>query len=217
MGKTSDYESETSRSNTPVVASISPRQEDSGATQAPSTMPIKREVTKVEDEEEDQGADLFNATADAEDIDDKAGVKAAVMSGLLSAGVKDEEDRMAEETARMERQEEVKRKQLLAKEAEELNITQRYERLQKLLGKSKFYTDFLLNKMKGHEAAMELKKQTNEARAKKRAEKEAAASSVEKRRTGRNKDDEEVAPKQSAKRGRKSKADEEPSSKKRKT
>jgi len=215
--KTSDYESETSRSNTPVVASISPRQEDSGATQAPSTMPIKREVTKVEDEEEDQGADLFNATADAEDIDDKAGVKAAVMSGLLSAGVKDEEDRMAEETARMERQEEVKRKQLLAKEAEELNITQRYERLQKLLGKSKFYTDFLLNKMKGHEAAMELKKQTNEARAKKRAEKEAASSSVEKRRTGRNKDDEEVAPKQSAKRGRKSKADEEPSSKKRKT
>merc|ERR1719312_1790913 len=172
----------------------------------------------VEDEEDDQGADLFNATADAEDIDDKAGVKAAVMSGLLSAGVKDEEDRMAEETARMERQEEIKRKQLLAKEAEELSITQRYERLQKLLGKSKFYTDFLLNKMKGHEAAMELKKQTNEARAKNRAEKEAAATSVEKRRTGRNKEqDEEVTQKQPAKRGRKSKADEEPPSKKKKS
>ena len=211
--KTSDYESESSRSNTPVVANTSVKQEDSGETLVP-----KREVMNVEDEEDDQGADLFNATADAEDIDDKAGVKAAVMSGLLSAGVKDEEDRMAEETARMERQEEIKRKQLLAKEAEELSITQRYERLQKLLGKSKFYTDFLLNKMKGHEAAMELKKQTNEARAKKRAEKEAAATSVEKRRTGRNKEqDEEVTQKQPAKRGRKSKADEEPPSKKKKS
>merc|ERR1719477_336859 len=71
--------------------------------------------------------------------------------------------------------------------------------------------------MKGHEAAMELKKQTNEARAKKRAEKEAAATSVEKRRTGRNKEqDEEVTQKQPAKRGRKSKADEEPPSKKKK-
>jgi len=211
--KTSDYESESSRSNTPVVANTSVKQEDSGETLVP-----KREVTNVADEEDDQGADLFNATADAEDIDDKAGVKAAVMSGLLSAGVKDEEDRMAEETARMERQEEIKRKQLLAKEAEELSITQRYERLQKLLGKSKFYTDFLLNKMKGHEAAMELKKQTNEARAKKRAEKEAAATSVEKRRTGRNKEqDEEVTQKQPAKRGRKSKADEEPPSKKKKS
>merc|ERR1712142_850174 len=89
--------------------------------------------------------------------------------------------------------------------------------LQKLLGKSKFYTDFLLNKMKGHEAAMELKKQTNEARAKKRAEKDAAAVGIEKRRTGRNKEQEEEAcEKSSNKRGRKSKAEEEPSSKKRK-
>merc|ERR1719312_458851 len=65
---------------------------------------------------------------------------------------------------------------------------------------------------------MELKKQTNEARAKNRAEKEAAATSVEKRRTGRNKEqDEEVTQKQPAKRGRKSKADEEPPSKKKKS
>merc|ERR1719318_607333 len=103
----------------------------------------------------------------------------------------------------MERQEEVKRKQELAKEAEELSVQQRYDRLQKLLGKSKFYTDFLLNKMKGHEAAMELKKQTNEARAKRRA--------------GRNKEQEEVVEKPSAKRGRRSKADGEPAGKKMKT
>jgi len=216
--KTSDYESESSRSNTPTVANISPKQEEVGKPKVLNETVVKREVNVAEEEDEDQGADLFNATADAEDIDDKAGVKAAIMSGLLSAEVKDEEDRMAEETARMERQEEVKRKQLMAKEAEELSVHQRYERLQKLLGKSKFYTDFLLNKMKGHEAAMELKKQTNEARAKKRAEKEAAAVGIEKRRTGRNKgQEEEVCEKQTAKRGRKSKAEEEPSSKKRKT
>merc|ERR1711915_532375 len=122
---------------------------------------VKREVIKEEDEDmEGQGADLFNMSVDAEEIDDKAGVQAAIMSGLLSAEVKDEEERIAAETAR----------------------------LQKLLGKSKFYTDFLLKKMQGHEAAMELKKQTNEVRAKKRAEKEAAAVSNEKRRTGRNKE-----------------------------
>jgi len=214
--KTSDYESESSRSTTPVVNNISPKQE--AVEKSPIESSVKREVKSEEDEEDDQGADLFNATADKEEIDDKAGVKAAIMSGLLSADVKDEEERMAEETARMERQEEVKRKQLVAKEAEELNKQQRYERLQKLLGKSKFYTDFLLNKMKGHEAAMELKKQTNEARAKKRAEKESAAAGVEKRRTGRNKDqEEEEVVQKSSKRGRKSRAEEEPSSKKRKT
>merc|ERR1719186_711283 len=123
---------------------------------------------------------------------------------------------MKAETLRMERQEEVKRKQEMAKEAEELSVKQRYERLQKLLGKSQFYTDFLLKKMKGHEAAMELKKQTNEARAKKRAEKGENAL-TDKRRTGRNEEKEEVEEKSTAKRGRKSKGGEEPASKKRKT
>jgi len=216
--KTSDYESESSRSTTPTVANTSPKQVEVKEVSGPGGAAVKREVKTEEDEEDGQGADMFNATADAEDIDDKAGVKAAIMSGLLSADVKDEEDRMAAETARMEREEEVKRKQVMAKEAEELSIQQRYERLQKLLGKSKFYTDFLLNKMKGHEAAMELKKQTNEGRAKKRAEKdEAAAASADKRRTGRNKDEEEEVVQKQTKRGRKSKADEEPASKKRKT
>jgi len=70
----------------------------------------------------------------------------------------------------MERQEEAKRKQEMAKEAEMLSTQQRFERLQKLLGKSKFYSDFLLNKMKSHEAAMELKKQVREGRVKKREE-----------------------------------------------
>lgn len=212
--KTSDYESESSRSTTPTVANSSPKQEEVKEKEA---APVKREVNTEEDEEDGQGADMFNATADAEDIDDKAGVKAAIMSGLLSADVKDEEERMAAETVRMERQEEVKRKQELAKEAEELSVQQRYDRLQKLLGKSKFYTDFLLNKMKGHEAAMELKKQTNEARAKKRAEKDDAAKGADKRRTGRNQEQEEVVEKSSAKRGRRSKADDEPAGKKMKT
>merc|ERR1719186_441739 len=214
--KTSDYESETSRSNTPTVSSVgsSPTQAES---KDETSVAVKREVkTEEEEDEEGQGADMFNATADAEDLDDKAGVSAAIMSGLLSADVKDEEERMKAETLRMERQEEVKRKQEMAKEAEELSVKQRYERLQKLLGKSQFYTDFLLKKMKGHEAAMELKKQTNEARAKKRAEK-GENELTDKRRTGRNEEKEEVEEKSTAKRGRKSKGGEEPASKKRKT
>merc|ERR1719186_1155345 len=213
--KTSDYESETSRSNTPTVSSVgsSPTQEVS---KDETSVAVKREVKTEEEDEEGQGADMFNATADAEDLDDKAGVSAAIRSGLLSADVKDEEERMKAETLRMERQEEVKRKQEMAKEAEELSVKQRYERLQKLLGKSQFYTDFLLKKMKGHEAAMELKKQTNEARAKKRAEKGENAL-TDKRRTGRNEEKEEVEEKSTAKRGRKSKGGEEPASKKRKT
>merc|ERR1719186_703642 len=214
--KTSDYESETSRSNTPTVSSVgsSPTQAES---KDETSVAVKREVkTEEEEDEEGQGADMFNATADAEDLDDKAGVSAAIRSGLLSAEVKAEEERMKAETLRMERQKEVKRKQEMAKEAEELSVKQRDERLQKLLGKSQFYTDFLLKKMKGHEAAMELKKQTNEARAKKRAEKGENAL-TDKRRTGRNEEKEEVEEKSTAKRGRKSKGGEEPASKKRKT
>merc|ERR1711973_147673 len=121
---------------------------------------VKREVKK--ESSMDDEMDIF-ASATEED-DDKDGVQAAVMTGFLSEDVKKEEERVAEETLRMERQEEAKRKQELAKEAEMLSTQQRFERLQKLLGKSKFYSDFLLNKMKSHEAAMELKKQVREGR-----------------------------------------------------
>ena len=88
-------------------------------------------------------------------------------------------------------QEEARKKQELVKEAEEMStkqvfpplschivgpfkliLNQRFERLQKLLGKSKFYTDFLLKKMQSHEAAMDLKNKTKVERARKRAEKE---------------------------------------------
>lgn len=66
---------------------------------------------------------------------------------------------------RLALQEEARKKQELVKEAEEMSTKQvlshislsglflrflppqRFERLQKLLGKSKFYTDFLLKKM----------------------------------------------------------------------
>merc|ERR1712098_343071 len=192
-GKTSDYESDSSRSVTPNTdpsRSNSPSKiktegkETAVKTEEVSSEPaksegqeegvsdasgdntkvaVKREVKK--EASEDDELDIF-ASATEED-EDKDGVQAAVMTGLLSEDVK-EEERVAEETLRMERQEEAKRKQEMAKEAEMLSTQQRFERLQKLLGKSKFYSDFLLNKMKSHEAAMELKKQVQEGRVKKR-------------------------------------------------
>jgi len=197
--KTSDYGSETSRSTTPAsCAGSSPKQLVSKEEESVLKRVVK---TEKDDEEENQGVDMFNESADAEALDDKAGVSAAIMSGLLSADVKDEEERIAAETKRMELQEEAKRKQEMAKEAAELSVQERYKRLQKLLGKSKFYSDFLLNKMKGHEAAMKLKEETNAARAKKRAEKE---------------DGKQDTVKANNKRGRKSKGEDEPASKKRK-
>ena len=104
-----------------------------------------------------------------EEDDDKEDVKAAVMSGLLTDDVKKEEERFQEETLRLERQEEARKKQLLVKEAQAMSTRQRFERLQNLLGKSKFYSDFLLDKMK-QENAKKLKDEAKEARAKKRAE-----------------------------------------------
>ena len=70
--------------------------------------------------------------------------------------------------------------------------------------------------MKNHKEAIELKKQTNEARAKKRAEKEAASSIVEIRRTSRNKKQDEtpVAVSTSVKRSKKIEVEGEPASKK---
>jgi len=193
-GKTSDYESDSSRSVTPNTdpsRSNSPskikteEKETAVKTEEVPSEPAKSEgqeegvsdasgdITKVavkrevkKEASEDDELDIF-ASATEED-EDKDGVQAAVMTGLLSEDVKKEEERVAEETLRMERQEEAKRKQEMAKEAEMLSTQQRFERLQKLLGKSKFYSDFLLNKMKSHEAAMELKKQVQEGRVKKR-------------------------------------------------
>jgi len=192
-GKTSDYESEGSRSTTPSTdPSRSTTPSSSSVTEdgdtrdnsqetdvknkkdnelktdvEESSVKVKREVAEAKEEDEDD-MDIF-ATANEEE-DDKNDVKAALMTGLLSSEVKMEEERVAEETRRLELQEEAKRKQELAKEQELLSTQQRFERLQKLLGKSKFYSDFLLNKMKSHEASMELKKQAMEARTKKRAE-----------------------------------------------
>ena len=56
----------------------------------------------------------------------------------------------------MAAQEEARSKQESAKEAEEMSTKQRFERLQKLLGKSKFYTDFLLQKMQVEQFSCEL-------------------------------------------------------------
>ena len=176
-GKTSDYESEPSRSNTPSTNDTSRSNSPTSTNMSTETssvvkaevkeenVEVKREVITSEDDDEN-GVDIFNSAE--EDLDDKEDVKAAIMSGLLTEDVKREEERMKEETERMERQEEAKRKQELAKEAEMLSTQQRYERLQLLLNKSKFYSDFLLKKMKSHEDAMKLKLKVQDERVKKR-------------------------------------------------
>jgi len=189
--KTSDYESEPSRSTTPApgpgIGVLSPKQvgekmEESEKLKNYASVAdvVKREVKAASDNEDgdmDEGADVFSRPGndyqgDGDDVEDKVKVKAALETGLLGQGIADEEERMAAENRRMAAQEEARRKQESITEAEEMSTKQRFERLQKLLGKSKFYTDFLLNKMQSHEAAMELKNQTKEARNKKRAEKE---------------------------------------------
>jgi len=139
---------------------------------------VKREIKTEEEDGDDEGADVFSqATAGAdeegeEEVEDESKVKAALQTGLLGKEVAEEERRMAAESRRLAVQEEARKKQELVKEAEEMSTKQRFERLQKLLGKSKFYTDFLLKKMQSHEAAMDLKNKTKVERARKRAEKE---------------------------------------------
>jgi len=195
-GKTSDYESEASRSATPS-GQASPGEEtgskhaENGAQPADagpektaadprqeSPVVVKREIKTEEEDGDDEGADVFSqATAGAdeegeEEVEDESKVKAALQTGLLGKEVAEEERRMAAESRRLAVQEEARKKQELVKEAEEMSTKQRFERLQKLLGKSKFYTDFLLKKMQSHEAAMDLKNKTKVERARKRAEKE---------------------------------------------
>jgi len=195
-GKTSDYESEASRSATPS-GQASPGEEtaskpvEDGAQpagaglektkadpQQESPVVVKREIKTEEEDGDDEGADVFSqATAGAdeegeEEVEDESKVKAALQTGLLGKEVAEEERRMAAESRRLAVQEEARKKQELVKEAEEMSTKQRFERLQKLLGKSKFYTDFLLKKMQSHEAAMDLKNKTKVERARKRAEKE---------------------------------------------
>ena len=113
--KTSDYGSESSRSTTPTDATNSQVEKDGeesphlieedennkGADNTEESK-MKREIDDGGngEEEDDQGANLFGSSLNAEEVEDKAGVSAAVMSGLLSADVKDEEERIAAETAR---------------------------------------------------------------------------------------------------------------------
>jgi len=177
----------------------------------PTSFHPTNEVSNVHSEDviiEDEG----NNNNDADDEQEFE------LSLLVNTSWKNEEARLAAETERMEKQEEaIRRQELLMKEQqEELSVQQRFARLQSMLGKSKFYADFLWQKMKTHNEAIEFKKQTNEARAKKRAGRDAASSTVERRRTSRNKKQDEtpVAVSTSVKRSRKVKAEEEPASKK---
>merc|ERR1719427_571774 len=124
------------------------------------------------------------------------------MTGLLSAYVKNEEDRVAAETLRFEKQEQARRKQELEKEAKELNLNQRFEKLQKLLGKSKFYSGFLLKKMTDNQASQDLRNKVKEVRKQKREEREELSNKAEARKSKRLGEKEVVEPK---KRGRKRK------------
>ena len=133
---------------------------------------IKEDGDGFKREEDIGGLDMFSETVEnREDKENREDIKAAVISGLLTEDVKREEERMAEETLRFERQEEAKRKQLLIKEEKELNKLERFRRLQTLLNKSKLYSEFLKQKMNTHEDSLKLKKKTVEERNQKRAEK----------------------------------------------
>ena len=198
-GNTSDYESDPSRSNTPneeteEAPKDAPDVEKQVKTEEDPD--VKREVKKEEESEESDEIDIFAKTGENEE--DGENIKAAVTSGLLSKDVKNEEERMAEETARFERQEEAKRSQMILKEQQELSKMERYKRLQSLLNKSKIYSEFLMKKMKTHEAGVRLKQKAVEERNQKRAEK-----------LGN-----EESEKKGSKRGRKKAGDEESRSKK---
>ena len=122
-GKTSDYESEASRSATPS-GQASPGEEtngskpaengaqpaDAGKTAADpqqgSPVVVKREIKTEEEDGDDEGADVFSqATAGAdeegeEEVEDESKVKAALQTGLLGKEVAEEERRMAAESRR---------------------------------------------------------------------------------------------------------------------
>ena len=195
-GKTSDYESDPSRSNSPSeeskdVAKVVPKNEESPSENSEAIhLDVKREVKQEESEEDNGELDIFAQTGENED--DNEDIKAAVTSGLLSADVKKEEERMAEETARFERQEEAKRSQLLLKEQQELSKVERFKKLMSLLNKSKIYSEFLMKKMKSHEAGIKLKQKTVEERNQKRAEKADTLKPAQKgNKRGRKNDEEE--------------------------
>ena len=155
--KTSDYESEPSRSVTPAgdtareVERPEVKEVEAEKPKDAAVTTVKREI-KAEQDDDDEGADIFSQDAkdgeeEEEEAEDESKVKAALQTGLLGAGIAEEERRMAAETRRLAAQEEARAKQELVKEAEEMSKQQRFDRLKKLLSKSKFYTDFLLQKM----------------------------------------------------------------------
>ena len=123
-GKTSDYESEASRSATPS-GQASPGEEtaskpvEDGAQpagaglektkadpQQESPVVVKREIKTEEEDGDYEGADVFSqATAGAdeegeEEVEDESKVKAALQTGLLGKEVAEEERRMAAESRR---------------------------------------------------------------------------------------------------------------------
>ena len=154
----------------------------------------KREVKEEEDDDgEDKDLDLFAETGDiAAEDKEKDDIKAAVSNGQLSPEAQRLEERMAEEAARYERQEEAKRSQQLLKEQQELSKVERYKKLLSLLNKSKLYSDFLMKKMRTHEAGLCLREKTIKERNLKRGEAADNSQSEQKRnKRGREKFEEE--------------------------
>jgi hypothetical protein len=121
-GKTSDYESEASRSVTPALSSggSSPKEMEEkvmnivtenggGGDGEKDVKPVagaKREVkTEDKDDLEEEGADVFSQPVekdgDDEDVaEDEVKVKAVLETGLLGQGIAEEERRMAAENRR---------------------------------------------------------------------------------------------------------------------
>jgi len=217
---TSDYESEPSRCATPMTSengshSNSPERNDveiKGEKSKRQTPKVLRKIKEEEDEDEEETVDIFNTSKDEDKIkeeDDLLNAKAAVKSGLISAEALNEEQRIKLEADRMEKDEKVKRQQLAQKEeTQKISQSQRFERLKGLLGKSKFYSDFLLQKMQSTESAMMLKEDKKAARAKKREEED------KKNTPSKAKDTPE--PKKKGRPGRKSSVDQESNELKRK-
>ena len=113
-GKTSDYESEASRSTTPAPSTAESSPKEVAVEKEKVKIPsksgdgkvaamAKREVKEENDEDaEEEGADVFSQPADEgeEKAEDKVKVKAALQTGLLGKGIAEEEERMAGENRR---------------------------------------------------------------------------------------------------------------------
>ena len=80
--------------------------ENVAVSQQDSPVAVKREIKTEQEEEGDEGADVFSQATAGEDeegeeeVEDESKVKAALQTGLLGKGIAEEERRMAAESKR---------------------------------------------------------------------------------------------------------------------